>query len=53
MGYEQATLTAVIEARSAVASARERGDIGALAKPKPSCAWAWAICSPSPRTTRS
>ncbi len=30
MGYEQATLTAVIEARSAVASAREQGDIGAL-----------------------
>lgn len=30
MGYEQATLTAVIKARSAVASARESGDIGAL-----------------------
>ncbi|GAA0787256.1 LemA family protein [Marinobacterium sediminicola] len=30
MGYEQDTLTAVIEARSAVAKAREQGDVGAL-----------------------
>ncbi|MBP0049117.1 LemA family protein [Marinobacterium sp. AK62] len=32
MGYEQNTLTAVMEARSAVASAREQGDVGALGK---------------------
>lgn len=32
MGYEQKTLTAVIEARSAVASAREQGDVGALGR---------------------
>lgn len=30
MGYEQQTLKAVMEARSAVASAREQGNIGAL-----------------------
>ncbi len=30
MGYEQKTLTAVMEARAAVASAREQGNVGAL-----------------------
>ncbi len=54
MQFEQETLERVMQARSAVAAAREQGDVApGSAPPKEPCAWAWASCSRSSKTTRN
>ena len=54
MQFEQETLERVMQARSAVATARASRVMSlGSAPPKEPCAWAWASFSRSSRTTRN